>query len=708
VWRRRTVGDLTLVLAIAFSLILVGFGSALAGKTAPVEIGFLGVPPNDAQYQNVLLNVQAIRINPKVNAAPNDSKWQKIGVPAGIGSGGSGAPELQIDLNNSQNIPQLFNTAKVKPGTYKIAQLILNPNNPGTIVPVCPSAGTPEGCISYPIQLTDAGAPINLIPDTQPLLSANNGNLTQLVIQLTMKVNTRPIQPGAPFLVTISMLPVTSPALGTVTGHLPTGSGSTAKHLQKLAVTAETIGTNTAIASAPIAKDGTYTFLLPAANDFGTLYDLAVAGGAVSYAATRLPPLFPNTPITQNFTLKTNQTLGSITGTITDACSGGGKKPIAGATIQILKAPLSNTALTDLDCIKPELAPQCVSVATANTNNAGLFPLPGTLTIPSAFESVPILTGTDPTTNRYSMMITAPGYDPTFTIANASSGKNGGNCNPDATSKTVVACDFALSRGTISGMLGTLGGTFPITPPIPGETILVQVFAEDTGTNNIVGALANPITVRSTTSSPINFTLNVPTQPIPPATSGGRTFDLFATTIDSFQGISDPFQGHTIAVIPGVAGPAPPSGTGCNDVPAPTSPDIIDCVGHGSVTGSVANPNLGTSVVLSKRNVQITNTPVQNQLPNTPATSSFSFCAPGDEYTVQKLQLPTPVASVVPSAAPTPALDPTQVAVIIPVAPHVGGPTPTPTPALKCPTNCSTSVGTCPGICNNNGLGTVL
>ena len=165
----RTVRDLTLALAIAFSIILAGFGTAAAGKTAPVEIGFLGVPP--PHFQNVLLNVQAVRINPKPNAAPNDPKWQRIGVPAGIGTGGGNSPELQIDLNNSQNIPQLFNIAKVKPNSYKIAQLILDPNNPGTIVPDCPNAGTPEGCINYPIQLSDAGAPINLIPIKQPLIS---------------------------------------------------------------------------------------------------------------------------------------------------------------------------------------------------------------------------------------------------------------------------------------------------------------------------------------------------------------------------------------------------------------------------------------------------------------------------------------------------------------------------------------------------------
>ena len=698
VWRRK-VRDLTLALAIAFSLILASFGSALAGKTAPVEIGFLGVPP--AHFQNVLLNVQAIRINPKVNAAPNDPKWQRIGVASGIAQGGGNKPELQIDLNNSQNIPQLFNTQKVKPGTYRIAQLILDANNPGTLIPDCPLAGTPEGCLNFPIQLTNPGAPINLIPPTQPLLLPTNGALAPLIIQLTMTIDTPPVAPGAPYLVTITMAAIDFTSVtGTVSGHVPTGSGVNAKHLRKLAVTAEAIGTNTEIASAPVGSDGKYFLTLPVAGGpdnlsfFGTLYDLAVAGGGDSFAATRLPPLYPNASITQDFTgadVKTNQPLGSITGTITDACSGGGKTPIAGATIQILKAPIGS-AITDAMCTDATIAPQCVSVASATTNNAGLFPLPGTLTIPSAFESIPILTGTD----RYSMMITAPGYDPTFTFANASNGKNGGNCNPVDSSKT-APCDFALNRGTISG-------TFPIDPPVPGQTILVEVFAEDSGTNNIVSALPKPITVRSTTTSPIDFIINVPTTAILGGTTLPRTFDLFATTIDTFQGISDPYQGHTIAVIQGVTGP---QGT-CPAVTGASSPDTISCVGHGSVTGTVGNPNLGTSVVLSKRNVQITNTVVQNQLPNLNSSNAFSFCAPGDTYTVQRLQLPTPVASVVPSAAPTPLPTGPVLDVTIPVAPLVGGPTPTPTPALKCPTTCSNPGGTCPGICNNTTLGTEL
>ena len=133
------------------------------------------------------------------------------------------------------------------------------------------------------------------------------------------------------------------------------------------------------------------------------------------------------------------------------------------------------------------------------------------------------------------------------------------------------------------------------------------------------------------------------------------------------------------------------------------SSDTIECVGHGSITGTVLSADLGTSVVLSKEDVQITNTPVQNTLPNPSSSNAFSFCAPGDTYTVQKLQLPKPDQAATPLAASTPTLDGVAMPVTIPLAPHVGGPTPTPTPSLKCPTTCSNPDGSCPGICNNVG-----
>jgi hypothetical protein len=186
-------------------------------------------------------------------------------------------------------------------------------------------------------------------------------------------------------------------------------------------------------------------------------------------------------------------------------------------------------------------------------------------------------------------------------------------------------------------------------------------------------------------------------------------------------------------VIQGVTGPVAPSAGVCNTVgpdATTTSSDTISCVGHGSITGFVPGADLGTSVVLSKtdvhtgNDVQITNTPVQNTPPNSSSSNAFSFCAPGDTYRVQRLQLPKPDQAATPLFAPTPLPTPPVIDVTIPLAPVVGGPTATPTPSptptgvptptatptggptptLKCPTTCSNTPGTCPGICNNVGV----
>jgi hypothetical protein len=692
----------------AICVLVVGVGPARAGKTAQVEVGFVGVPPPN--FQNVLLNVRSVRINPKVDAGPGNARWQGIPVPPGIGNAGQTA-DLQIDLNASQNLPQLFNTAAVQPGTYKVAELLLDPDNPGTLVPNCPLApplgATNDGCISYPIQLAANSSVIN-VSNASGLISPANGTTTPLILQVAVMINSAPTTPGGAYTVTVTLAsPPTNPLeMGTVTGsvNVKTGTGSGTSPLgkvRKLSVTAEAIGTNTAVATV-LVKNDKFTLELPAASNSGTLYDLALAGGADTYQALRLPPLYPTGTLTdQVFTPTGSETLGNITGTISDNCVA--TKPIVGATLQLLIPPDTVTSpLPDFCVNSPD---QCITVATANTDNGGNFPLPGTLTVPAAFENVPV-TGYD-TKKPYVMEITAPGYDPLIVQAlpsGSAGGKKGGACQcpstgtppypcTPGTSTTFAACNLALNTGYISGSI-------PIVAPNPGQTTLVQVFAEDHGTNNIENALASPVNVTSSNPGKVSFTLNVP--PSVP------TFDLFATTIDTYQGISDPFPGHTFAVLSDVTGPAePPVPGACSTVSAAFEPSQqIDCVGHGSVTGSVANANLGTTVVLSKQDpasgdfVQITNTQVQNQLPNAGPNNLYSFCAPADTYWLQTVQIPTPEPSVTPSAAPTaePTGSPT-VSVTIPPAPLAGGPSPTPTPAIACPTTCSNPDGTCPGIC---------
>ena len=706
---------LSLPFVIVICLLPAAAGTARASKNAPVEVGFVGTPPPG--FQNVLLNVQAVRINSNGKAGPGSGRWQTIPTPPGIG-GNDQRAELQIDLNASQNIPQLFNTADVRPDTYRVAEILLDPTNPGFLIPTCPQSPPvgvrADGCIDYPITLNNGNVITVVSTGSGGLVAPSNGTLGQLLLQVKMVVNQAPTTFGGAYLVTVTINTVpsaTAPnsALGIVTGSVTvkpgTGSGTTGK-TRKLAVTAEAIGTNTSVATAPV-KNGQYTLFLPAAGGpappgFGTQYDLAVAGGDNTYAAERLLPLYPGQPVSNapNFTVTGSQTLGDVTGQVTDSCTG---RPIVGATLQLLIPPNSNNGASCLQ--NPE---QCVAVASAYTDNAGDFPLPGTVTIPAAFDNVPTL----PKSGAYVMEVTAPGYDNLVIQAAPSSStgkKNGGKCTLSNTSTDFVMCNLAMTTGYITGSI-------PIIPPNSGQSTLVEVLAEDSGTNTIEGALPMPVNVMSSAPGTFSFTLNVPTMPFP------RTFDLFATTIDQYQGKSDPYPGHTVAVLSGVTGPLSACGTATATFP---DDQEIDCVGHGSMTGVVSNPNLGTSVVLSKDNVQLMSSIVQNQMPNPSASNNYSFCVPADTYQVQREQLPTPDPDVTPTAMPTSSPDGDAMTVTIPPAPvfngqaptpsatptggptptatATGGPTPTATgtPNVTCPTTCTNPDGSCPATCNN-------
>ncbi|MGH7926069.1 MAG: hypothetical protein ACREQH_15920, partial [Candidatus Binatus sp.] len=638
--------------------------------------------------------------------------------------------------------PQLFNTASVRPGTYNVAEILLDSNNPGTLIPNCPKAPPPgssnsstaDGCINYPIAISN-GAVI-----TAPIggLSAGPGKLAQLFLQVSVTIDQAPTTPGGAYTVSVTITtPTNPPELGTVTGSVTvmpgsgSGSSTTAK-IRKLAVTAQAIGTNTPIATAELksgngcaasSPGGCFTLILPAASGpaapgFGTLYDLAVAGGGDSYATDRLVPLYPTQPIDESFTVTSKQTLGNITGQVNDGCVAG--KAIAGATLQLLIPPQGNPNITDADCFNPNTADECVAVAAANTDNAGGFPLPGTITIPSEFQNVPVRSKSLASQGAYVMEVSAPGYNDLFVYAIPGTGGNkaGGTCSTDG-GVTFNACKLTMTTGYITGQ-------FPIIPPPAGQTTLVQVFAEDHDSNNIESALPMPVSVTNASAggnpvAQVGYTLNVPSS-IPAA-----AFDLFASTIDLYQGSVDPYQGHNIVAISNVPAPA-----ACATVTAPTpsSADpsdtsrVIGCVGHGSITGIVGNPNLGNSVVLEKiapdappddNEVQITNAIVQNQQPNSSPSNNYAFCAPADAYQVQKFELPTPVESATPVAAPTSTAAGDPVSVTIMPAPIAGGPTPSPgptptgspvptptaTPNVKCPTTCSNRDGSCPGICNN-------
>jgi hypothetical protein len=313
-------------------------------------------------------------------------------------------------------------------------------------------------------------------------------------------------------------------------------------------------------------------------------------------------------------------------------------------------------------------------VVTATADSAGNYPLPSQVkngVIP--FQNLPIPSkGID---TPYTLEISATGYDNLFKTGIPSGLVNGvgGNCG---TKGSAEPCNFSLTSGQIAGEV-TLAGA-----PPPGQPVAVEVFAEDSGTNNLVAMLPQPIVFTNPTSS-LPFTLNVP--------SGPATLDLYAAASDTFNGAADPFTGHTIVVQQGVPGfNGTPS---CTPVTPATEPftEAMDCIGHGSIAGTFNSPTSGTSAVLSKDGVQLFTAGVGPTLDlggNTAPT--YSFCVPPDTYDVQAFAVTNPAPSVTPVETPTPLPIGTPTPVTVPA--------PAPT-ATNCPTTCTNTMGTCPGNC---------
>src|SRR5262249_33429449 len=185
-----------------------------------------------------------------------------------------------------------------------------------------------------------------------------------------------------------------------------------------LRVGAELAGTNPLVGTSIVNLAGQYSLFLPAAADLGTLYDFFVSGGQATYEAARGVPssagglVFPGQSYALNFNNAIgNQTVGAIGGQITDICT---KKPIPGAAVQILQAPDGSSA----DCATSPS--QCVSVAFANSDNGGRYPLPGTFQQPAYFNNVPIGAPTN-----YAVQIRASNYDSTIVQAQASGSTSG-------------------------------------------------------------------------------------------------------------------------------------------------------------------------------------------------------------------------------------------------------------------------------------------
>jgi hypothetical protein len=663
-----------------------GTAPALAAKKkASLQVAFItnvtglsGAPAN--HIQNVFLNVSSVRVNPKPKPgnknqstpAEGSSSWVTIPVPTGVGGVTHGNPgDLQIDMIAGQSQAQYYNTGSVTQKTYYTVELEFDTSNPGFVVPNCPSAGPREGCINYPVIFQDPGAQV--VFNVPQGLQVTQGALNLLLIQINVSIVSAPSGPGQPYTVNVTIAQA-QPGnyLGVVSGTVSGASGAiNKKKTKKLSVTANLPGTATVVASAPVSKTGTYNMYLPAVPG-GSIYDLYAAGGGGSYEAVRTTTaLTPSAPLTVDFAnVTTGHSLGVISGAITDQCTG---KAISGATLQLLIP--ADSAPTNTDCsMTPNL---CVTVASATTDNVGGFPQPGTVLSPSSFNQVPIISGT-----TYTLEVSASGYD-TLLIpgvkATSGGGKASGDCGTASSSK--VGCDLSLTTGYINGTVD-LGVT-----PQNGEIVLLQVFAEMSGTSDLVAALPAPVVIRGPNQT-ANFTLNVPTAV---SLGSAATLDMFAQAIDLYQGASDPYPGHSIITESGVPVPAA-SCANSSANPAPFVEPMV-CTGHGSVAGITANPNTGTTVALSKNGVILTTSPGGVPYPAPSPSNTYSFCAPPDLYSVQRFEQHVDPIDSLPT--PLPVGTPTAVGAM-------ATPQATSTP---CPSTCfsgmtdSSGNQLCPGIC---------
>lgn len=674
----RAASVLAAPLLILAALMFIPFGCGGGGgaftptpipRQGNLEVGFVDAP--SALFQNLLLNVAAVRLNPDPNATDASTGWVTVSVPGGvpnstaattstsIAGGGFlgeglfviGAPrtELQIDLNLTQNQVQLFNIAHVPAETYRKIVLVLDPNIPGNVVPNCSKVPAPitEGCISYGMSFVQASpSPLAVLTP----VPVSKGGLTTLVIDFNPGVPSPPSSNTGSytFSPSISVVPNNASQVNELMGLVSGTVGGSVATQEK--VTAELSGTSTVVATAQVVNHN-FSFQLPAsASPSGTNYDVYAWGSDTSYdvaSAVTVSRGIAASPLSFEVTTKFT---GSVSGTISDACT---KAVIPGATLAIVESASSK------NCSASPTPSDCVVVATASTDERGVYPMPGNLAAEPPFNAVPVANN-----GTYALRISASGYQTITTPL-------------DVTNSGTVTCPDSPDGKTCSFVLGTtyIAGTVQLGSPVPpGTAANIQVFAEEAGTNNLVSALPAPLSVPcSTAPCTMPFTLNVP--------SAGN-YDLYATTIDLFQGSPDPFTGHTMAVASNV-----PASAVC---PAPKTPSValgpLECAGHGSVTGAAAfSFDEGTTVRLSKDGVDLMESGVGPT--GTPNAGQFSFCAPADTYTLTRYE----------NGLPDPSSSPTTV--VLP---------PPPLQTSPCPTTCSNSSGSCPGNCSNTPLANPL
>jgi hypothetical protein len=648
---------------------------AASPTAAGVQVGFItnlsGI--NTQTLQNFFLNVTGVRINPLPNssktATPSETsgKWILIPVPTATATGIiPGA--VPIDVIAGESALQVFNTTNTTSGKFNTVEVVLDTTTPGFVVPLCAGENL-EGCIRYPVQLTNQTSSIRF---KLPVTFQTVQHETKLLpILLSANVTSTPSGPGQPYIIQLtassadSASPNTTKYVGTINGSVTGSSGSTGNGKTHLKVTAELAGTNTVIASSEV-RQKVFTLFLPAAADIGTLYDFYISGGNTTLQADRGvnnngEVLKPGEAAVA-FDVKGSQKLGGFAGQVTDSCT---QLPISGATLQVLLPPTD----ASVDCIANPQA--CVSVATATTDDNGNYPIASTSLNPIPFSLIPI----GSPTATYAIQIGAAGYDTLFmngTAADTAAGKATGHCSTPGASATSTpangTCNFPLTTGYLTGQVNLQAAQ-------TGAQTTVQVVAENTGTNDLIGALTSPLVFQPGQQN-LGFTLNVPTHAF--NSTAKQNFDVFAAAEDLYLGGADPFPGHTIVTAQSIPGPA----TACATASPAIAFPAMDCVGHGSIAGTANNPNSGTTVQLYKGGVALIEAPVGPPTPAPSVGNSYSFCVPPDNYTIQRIEhaangSPTaagPTVSVTPMATPMPTNSP-------------------------CPSTCFSGDGVCPGIC---------
>jgi hypothetical protein len=633
--------------------------------TGAVAVALVGSPP-PGNFRSVLLNIAGIRINQTFDASTSAPGWVKISVPPQAGAGNGQSPgDLQLDLLQTQTGAVVFNVGGAPAGTYQTVQVLIDSNKPGTIVPACQSgASNTEGCTKYPMHF-NGFVPVIFSP--QEPISVTNNATSPLVIQLGVSITQVPVNSGDPFEVTFTAAEVPAAGfLAQVSGNVTVKGATGGSHLIPLTVSAELTGTNNIIETAIVRAKGAYSLELPAAPS-GTSYDIFTNGGGGQYTAVQGVTVIPQqAALEENLTVQGASAAG-LSGFIGDACTGLG---IPGAQLEILAPPPSATprptppVSLSLCLDHPE---QCVVVASSTTDQTGNYPLPGNAANPAGLSEVPI------NQRDLALRISSTGYS---TLDSSLLVKTSHNAVCSASPFPQTACNFALTTGLVNGTVNL------VTDPPPGNSVVVQVLAENSGTNQLVSALPQPLVFGNHQSS-LPFTLNVP------ITGAGPNFDLFAVAIDPFLGGPAPFPGHDIPVLANLTGPT----VGCTagQVNIPALP-LMNCVGHGSITGTVQNPDLGTFVEVEKQGVQILGTPPGLFSSSSPSNNAYSLCVPPDNYALQRFEAPTVVPGV-PTSTPTAVGNPQNIMVPAPAA-----------TSSPCPSTCSntdTGPEPCPGICTS-------